>query len=673
MVGRHLGAFVLVALAGALVCGFFAGLYRHLPEPIGFDTSLYLTQATLVAKHGLRGVAHLLIPRPHKLWTSRIGFPITVLSLSGLFRTSTFTVAAVVPIAAIGATALACGAFVAHGLRRGPVVLAVVTVIVGTSVGMTQMIAGTYEENLLAQAAFAAALVPIATTVTGGRGYLAAILVLGAGGLAHQAIYGSMLAVLVLTLVAFLPASWRAWRSGQSSPAATPSARLAGILGGAGAITAAGIYGILRAAPYPALLKRQEFAPKVRFIVPVYRLPVTVPIAVAGAAVETVRARRQARGGQSGSGSVHPAATFFLVLMAAWTIVCVVGVAGYYLGRAWPAHRFLAFALPLPIFLALGILALGEGAARGVLVVAGGALRRAARPVGIAVTVVALAGAGFIGLWALYRAEAHRGLETLDREKLQLAVTAQSYLRLAGVPATQPVVFLLDNRGSNPQLTVPGYANILRAPLPADLIERVYFYVGTPENYLSGLPTLLPVDVHNYNRMSTRFWNDLRPALPHDPVVLMLRSTNQSYDGYIVGHPEQEVTPGVVSLNGPRPVDPVPIPPVPGAPRGLAAASLTAAAALIVLGLVGLGWTVALLPAHIRPFERLALGPGFGIGMLILAGAVADLLGVRLGGWSGAFTLLGCGLVGWMLAALATGRARPAVRGPSQAAPPPQP
>jgi hypothetical protein len=660
-----------VGAAGALVCGFFAGLYRHLPEPIGFDTSLYLTQATLVAKHGLRGVAHLLIPRPHKLWTSRIGFPITVLTLSGLFRTSTFAVAAVVPIAAIAATALACGAFVAHGLRRGPIVLAVVTVIVGTSVGMTQMIAGTYEENLLAQAAFAAALVPIATTVTGGRGYLAAVLVLGAGGLAHQAIYGSMLAVLVFTLAAFLPASWRAWRSGATSPASTPSARLAGILGGAGAVTAAGIYGILRAAPYPALLKRQEFAPKVRFIVPVYRLPVTVPIAVAGGAVETIRGRRQHRRGDSGSGSLHPATKFFLVLMGAWTIVCAVGIAGYYLGRAWPAHRFLAFALPLPIFLGLGILALGEGAARGVLAVAGGTLRRAARPVGIAVTVVAIAGAVFIGYWALYRAEARRGLETLDRQKLQLAVAAQSYLRLGGVPATRPVVFLLDNRGSNPQLAVPGYSNILRAPLPADLIERIYFYVGTPQNYLAGVPTLMPVDVHNYNKMSTRFWNDLQPALPHDPVVLMLRSTNQSYDGYVTGHPDQEVTPGVVSLNGPRLAGAIPTPKVPGAPRGLAAASLMAAAALIVLGLVGLGWTVALLPGHVRPFERLALGPGFGIGMLILGGAVADLLGVRLGGWSGAFTLVGCGLVGWALAALGPGRARRAVPVSSPPAPPP--
>jgi hypothetical protein len=669
VVGRHLGPFLAVAVAGALLCGFFAGLYRHLPEPIGFDTSLYLTQATLVAKHGLRGVAHLLIPRPHKLWTSRIGFPITVLSLSGLFRTSTFTVAAVVPIAAIGATALACGAFVSHGLRRGPVVLAVVAVIVGTSVGMTQMIAGTYEENLLAQAAFAAALVPIATTVTGGRGYLAAVLVLGAGGLAHQAIYGSMLAVLVLTLAAFLPASWRAWRSGVA-PVSTPSARLAGILGGAGAVTATGIYGILRAAPYPALLKRQEFAPKVRFIFPVYRLPLTVPMAAAGAVVETIRARRGGGRGDSGSGSMHPATKFFLVLMAAWTVVCAVGIAGYYLGRAWPAHRFLAFALPLPIFLALGILALGEGAAHGVLSVAGGTLRRAARPVGVAVTVAAIAGAGFIGGWALYRAEARRGLETLDREKLQLAVTAESYLRVAGVSATRPVVFLLDNRGSNPQLAVPGYSNILRAPLPADLIERVYFYVGTPENYLAGVPTLLPVDVHNYNKMSTRFWNDLQPALPHDPVVLMLRSTNQSYDAYVTGHREQEVAPGVVSLNGPRPAGAIPIPKVPGAPRGLAAASLMAAAALIVLGLVGLGWTVALLPAHVRPFERLALGPGFGIGMLILAGAVADLLGVRLGGWSGAFTLLGCGLVGWALAALVVGRARRAVPGSSPPAPP---
>jgi hypothetical protein len=234
-------------------------------------------------------------------------------------------------------------------------------------------------------------------------------------------------------------------------------------------------------------------------------------------------------------------------------------------------------------------------------------------------------------------------------------------------------VFLLDNRGSNPQLTVPGYSNILRAPLPADLIERVYFYVGTPENYLAGMPTLLPVDVRNYNRMSKRFWNDLQPALSRDPVALMLRSTNQSFDPYAGQHPEQEVSPGVVSLNGPRPAGAVPTPPVPGAPRGLMAAALLAAAALTVLGLVGLGWTVALLPAQVRPFERLALGPGFGIGMLILAGAGADLVGVRLGGWSGAFTLLGCGLTGWALAALRAGRARRQVPGSNPAGPRPRP
>jgi len=252
-------------------------------------------------------------------------------------------------------------------------------------------------------------------------------------------------------------------------------------------------------------------------------------------------------------------------------------------------------------------------------------------------------------------------------------VTAVSYLQVAGVPATRPVVFLLDNRGTNPQLAVPGYSNILRAPLPADLIERVYFYVGTPENYVAGVPTLLPVDVHNYNKMSNRFWKDLQPALPHDPVVLMLRSTNQSYDRYVTRHPEQEVTAGVVSLNGPRPAGPIPTLEVPGARRGLAAASVMAAAALVVLGLVGLGWTVALLPAQVRPFERLALGPGFGIGMLILAGAVADLLGVRLGGWSGAFTLIGCGLVGWGLAALGAGRGRRAAPGSSRPFPPPRP
>jgi hypothetical protein len=359
--------------------------------------------------------------------------------------------------------------------------------------------------------------------------------------------------------------------------------------------------------------------------------------------------------------------------MAAWTIVAAVGIAGYYLGRAWPAHRFFAFALPLPIFVALGILAIGEGAARGAGAVAGGALRRAARPLGIGVAIIGLAGAVFMGYWTLYRAEARRGLETLNREKLQLVVTAEAYLRAAGIPQARPVVFLLDDRGSNPQLTVPGYSNILRAPLPADLIERIYYYVGTPENYLAGVPTLLPEDVRNYNKMSKRFWNDLQPALPHDPVALMLRTTNPAYDAYSARHPEQEVAPGVISLNGPPANRAITPDPVPTAPRGLARAGLLAAAAVAVLGLVGLGWVVALLPPTVRPFERLALGPGVGIGMLILAGAAADLVGVRLGGWAGAFTLLGCGLVGWASAGVRSARARRSLQGssPGHRRPPP--
>ena len=640
---RHLTGLLLVCLAGGLVSAFYLGLYRHLREPIGWDTARYLDQTNLVVKYGLSGVARLSLPRPHKVLTSRVGFPVMVLTLSRLFRASTFKLAALVPIASIAATALAAGAFVSYTFRREAATLATVALVVGTSASMTQLIGGTYVDNLLAGAVFAAALVPLVAVVRDGRAYLATILLLGVGGLAHPAFFGFMLAVLGLTALLYVPMSWREWRKGTSGLLSTPSVRLAKALGGAGAFTAIGIYGLVRTTPSPAELTRGEFAEKIRYVLPLYRLPFTVPLAAVGAGSVGLglRPSNTETKGALGSGRRSPEFQkgFFLLLMAAWTTVAVMGILAFYLGRASPAHRFLAFLLPLPILMALGILGIGQLVGRS-----------GARALGVVVILVGIAAAGWMGYRNLYGTLAHRGLEYIDEGKTHDALSAEAYLHAVGIPDTQPIVFVIDDSGPVPQLFIPEMTHIMRAAFPADRIQNAYYYVGTPDNYSAGRPTVLPNDTRNYNVVSTRFWNDLQSVLSQRPIALVLDSYNPVYGEFASAHPELVVAPGVVTLNGPKPDSPVTVGAIPTAPVGLIHAGLYGVSTLVVLTLIGLGWVIALMPWDLRPFEKLALGSGMGIAVLIIAGTLADRLGVALSGLGGGLTGPCAGVAGWLVA-----------------------
>ena len=197
---EQLPAFIVVAVAGALVAAFFLGLYwaKHFDMPIGWDTPRYLDQANLVAAHGLAGVPDEL-PPPIKTLPSRGGTPIVLLTLSSLFGVSTFKVAAVVPPAAAMALALAAGALVTWTLRRGPWSLAAVALLVGTSAVVIRLMAPeTYADNLFAGAILTAALVPLLASALGGGGFVAAVILIGAGAIAHSASFAVVALALVL-------------------------------------------------------------------------------------------------------------------------------------------------------------------------------------------------------------------------------------------------------------------------------------------------------------------------------------------------------------------------------------------------------------------------------------------------------------------------------------------
>jgi hypothetical protein len=634
---EHLPSFLVVALAGTLVAAFFLGLYwaKRYDMPIGWDTPRYLDQANLVAAHGLSGVPRQL-PPPIKTLPSRGATPIVLLTLSSLFGVSTFKLAAVVPPAAAMALALAAGALVSWTLRRGPWSLAAAAVLMGTSaVAIRLMAPETYSDNLLAAAVLTAALVPLLRSASGGPGFGAAAILIGAGAIAHSPSFVVVALAVVLASVLFLPGSWRSWREGLASPLETPSARLAGAVGVGGAIAAVVTFGVLRVAPDTPKVSRGELVKKLREDVPLYRYWLTGPLAALGA-VALFRDRVDARHGAGAGGSAvkvehggRPRSPqILLAILIAWIAVSIGGVALYLLGRDTPAHRFLSFLIPLPILMAAGVLWLGRLAGRSV---ARGRAGRSGRAASVAVVGAAVIALGAIGYHDLYTTLAgpSRGVEWLDAGKVQDAATAAAYLDAVGVPRNAPVVFVVDDRGPNPLSYVPEMAYMLRAVLPADRVPHAYIYVGDPDAYLAGKPTYRPWP-RTYDANADRFWPTIRTLLPDRPVALMLSSFDPAYGAFAAA------------------------PPIPSGPRVLLQGALIGGAALVVLTLVGLGWAFGLTPTGVRPFETFALAPAFGIAFLVLGGIAADAVGIRLAGAGGASVPIAVGVVG---AAVATGRA----------------
>jgi hypothetical protein len=133
-------------------------------------------------------------------------------------------------------------------------------------------------------------------------------------------------------------------------------------------------------------------------------------------------------------------------------------------------------------------------------------------------------------------------------------------------------------------------------------------------------------------------------------VALLLNAYDPLYGVMARAHPDWIVAPNVIALHGPRPAMPVAAPPLPSGRRTPLGGIALGAGALIVVTLVGLGWSTALGPRSLRPFELLALAPSFGIALLILAGVLFDAIGLRLTGWQGALIVVMTALAGGAVA-----------------------
>jgi hypothetical protein len=646
--GGWVAAGMIAGAVGVGTIAYYLWIYRTkaFTVPIGWDTSRYLWRTTMAQAVGIAGMEDA-VPSFVNADPARPAFPVIASTLSSLWGISPFRIAAVLPPVAAAIIGLAAGSFVGSILRRPSWEVAAVAVGVGTSAFVVRLLGPeTYQDNLFAAAVFMAAATPLAMSALQREAAIPAALLLGAGGVVHWAFFVFMLATVLLMGVAYGPASWRAWRSGTSGLLGTASARLAGVGAGAAAVAASTVYGVLGTTTRSPRLSEREFARKLRLDLHTYGFPITLPLAAGGAASlafgskaerrrgdRPVEAEDGARGERHGrwrpaDGTQRDRAA--LVLLLAW---CAVALAGYIglevFSLKIPAHRFLAFALAVPVLAVVGVLRLG------------GIVARFSRPLGASLVLLILG----IGAWASHT-EWFRNEPWIDPERTRQAATAGAYLEAAGLDPERPVVFIVNDVDAS---FVALMTHMIRSVLPAERIEQAYFYAGSPEDYLARRPTPVPPGAHG--SLSRSYFSNMVETYDRNPVALVLAFYNEDrYNAWVRSHPGTVVGPQVAVVSGPILSEPVPAVPGPAGPYRIATLALLAVASLGVLWVVGLGWSVVLVRRWLSPLGLVAVAPAIGIAALVVGGVVVDRAGVRLTGIGGAVTPLGIALAGWVVA-----------------------
>jgi MFS family permease len=630
-----------------VVVPFFASTYaaHTFRAPLGWDTPKYLWKTALASHVGVTSLPDRL-PPPVNGSPDRPGFAVVALLAGRLLGVTPVRVAEALPFAMAAAIGLACAGFAAVGFGTRRWEAAVVGASVGASAWVARL-AGpeTYQDNLMVAAVVVAVAALAVAAAARGRGLVAPAVLLGAAALVHWSFALLFAGIVAVAAAALAPSSWRAWRRGESPLPRTPAGALAMVAAGGAAAAVAGLYGALGAglkAPKTSPQARVEYDKKIRHDLAGYAPWLTVP----GAAIGTAALALDRPGSREAAGRRRVA----WAVLGAWIAVAVVAGLVAWSGATVPTHRFLAFALPVPLLMAAGAVALPR--------VLGRRWSAGGRVAGIVVAVVLLCG-GFAVAQAFWSGVRPQTNPLLTEQ----AANAGAYLDAARVPARTPVVFVANVQG-NAGVNLALFAHEIRAALPPDRIEHAYLYLGDPVTYLAGHPTIVrPVTrgVADYDGTSWRYFRDVRPLLRHGPapVALLLPEANpdrSSFARWARTHPE--VAPGVVPVTAPAAsVSPVPVAAASPAPIAAAPVGWWAVALLAVVWAAGSGWSVAAAPRR-SWFTAAALAPAVGVAAVVTSGVVADRAGVRLASGGGVAVLFLTTVLGWAVAA-AAGRLRP--------------
>jgi hypothetical protein len=623
-VSRVAKVVALLAIPAAMIGSVYLatiGSNRY-ATPIGYDAPKYVWRTNLVAAEGLDALPGSA-PEPFRVNADRPGFP-TIASLgSALLDLSTIRLTVVFPAVLGVSIGLAAGALAIAGLREPAWAFPAFALVAGASVHVSRMAGPAYNDNLLLSPLVVAGAMLTLLHVERRRGLAGAVLLLAAGTLVHWVFVALFAGALLGTAALLAPGSIRDWRR-TGSFLDTPSARLVGVAVGTVLVGGSALLILAGGEPSPPRLPRESFLAKLRADLPRYAFPVSLPVAALGGvalAVDPEPARRRA-----------------VTLLFVWAGFGAVAVLLLALGASLPAHRFLAFALGLPVLFAAGLSYLARRVlqrARGRANGPGGTLRVAAA----AILAAGLAGAGLLGYRAWYRAH-----PWMPANQLEQAAEAGEYLESIG--GDGPIVLLVDTGGRSPLAATSLSFHVLRAGLPGATVPRTLVYLGEPERFLAGEPTLR-AEPRDFDRASLRHWPSVRAVLDQNPIALMTPAFNRNFETAVREHPEWRVSQNLAVVQGPRPPGPIPSPAKPPAPMTPVELALLTAALLGVLGVVGGGWSAALVPAGW--LERLAVAPAFGIAMLVLVGVVVGRLGATMDAGTAAFVAASSAAAGWAL------------------------
>jgi hypothetical protein len=620
---------VVALVAPAILVGLvyaWSLVTRGFSAPVGYDTPKYLWRTNLVAAKGIAALAGSA-PPPFQVNADRPGLPTLWSVLSSWLHVSPVRIGIVFPVAMAICIGLAAAAVAGAGLRLPRWAAPVFVLAAGASINVSRMAAPGYDDNLLVTVVVLAAAVLAVMASEGAPASAGAVGLLVTGFLIHWLFALLVAALIGAVAVLLLPQSLRDRRSG-TRPVRTASGRLGVILGSAAALGAAALVSLAAGQPRSPKLPGESFTLKLSRDVPRYGVPALVPGMTLGAAA-SVRAPEPRRRGMA-------------ALMVLWAATAGVAVLMLALGAPVPAHRFLAFALGMPLLFATGVVtvaALLRSRGGGIGPVAG-AVAAVAMLAGS--TIVAFRGWDGAKPWML-------------RPEVEQAATAGSYLERYG--DHRPVVFVVHQRGSPLSNTSLAF-HVIRSGLPATVIEQTYVYLGDPDLLLRGEATLDP-RIPSFDQASKTHFGSVRAVLPRRPIVLVLQAFHRDYRAIMKTHPGWEISAGIAVAQGPRPtgIRPVDGPPPPvSAPR----MALLVAAFVLALAATGGGWAVALVPGSNR--DRMALAPAMGIAAIVLPGVAAGRFGFGAGSGMVSGAVAAFGLAGWALAFVQRGRFRPPAR-----------
>lgn len=596
---------------------------RGLRLPVGFDAPWYVWRASFVAAEGVGEVGT----------SSRPGHPILAAVLGSVTGLSQFELFVVLSLVLVAVLACAVGAFARFALSSDGWGWAAAVASTGVVAGATRLV-GENVANLLnlALAVGAFGLIVMAVSAGGARSApgtaLAATALLVGSGLAHWNVLAVEEAVLVAALLLALPAAIRDRRLGVTA-IDTEAGTLAVVGGGAGALVAAVVAGVLGATFDTRRIAEDPARSLPRLRTDVVRLAAPGGAALLGGFRAPLRAqatrRRSVPRGMGESPTMRGARPCGLRLLWAWTIVMAAGIVVGIVTLDLPPHRFVGLLAAFPG--SVGVAAVLVAVGWGVVGRATGDTRRAGF-LSVAAVVALLI---VVALPAAFRW--YRYPVLLDGRALAQAATAARYLET--LPSGKAFVVVVDPDGPAGAVQVPLSERTIRTMLPPVRQSGVHVYVGDPADALEGIRS--PADPSD--GVTDPYWRDAGPVLATGPPTLVLKALAPSGYGRLPETPSPVLLgPGVALLRGPSPVRPVPPAAPPDAVPGAWAGMMWGAVVLGLLALAGGGWAATATAP--RPVERarrdplgvISLAPAMGAGVLILAGFVPAAAGVGLGG-----------------------------------------